>query len=80
MLAIDYHVVLCLFFPEHSYACPYPLECACMLTFIFCFRYIITCIDYYSKWVEAKALPTKEGHGVAQFLYSLICRHAWCTK
>ena len=56
------------------------LECACMLTFIFCFRYIITCIDYYSKWVEAKALPTKEGHGVAQFLYSLICRHGVPNK
>ena len=37
--------------------------------------YIITCIGYYSKWAEAKALPTKEHSGVAQFLYSLICRH-----
>ena len=38
-------------------------------------RYIITCIDYFPKWVEAKALPTKESSSVAQFLYSLICRH-----
>ena len=45
-----------------------------------CFRYIITGIDYYSKWVEAKALPTKEGHGVAQFLYSLVCRHGVPNK
>ena len=38
-------------------------------------RYIITCIDYFPKWVEAKAPPTKESSGVAQFLYSLICKH-----
>lgn len=38
-------------------------------------RYIVTCIDYYTKWVEAGSLPTKEARGVANFLYSLICRH-----
>ena len=43
-------------------------------------RYIITCVDYYSKWVEAKALPTKESEGVAVFLYSLFCRHGVPNK
>ena len=38
-------------------------------------RYIITCTDYFTKWVEAGSLPTKEAKGVANFLYSLICRH-----
>ena len=42
---------------------------------VFISRYIITYIYYYSKWAEAKALPTKESFDVAQFLYSLICRH-----
>ena len=37
--------------------------------------YIITCTDYYSKWPEAAALLTKEADGVANFLYSLFCRH-----
>ena len=32
-------------------------------------------MDYYTKWAEACALPTKEAEGVATFLYSLICRH-----
>lgn len=38
-------------------------------------RYIFTCIDYFTKWTEAKALPTKESKGVADFLYSLFCQH-----
>ena len=38
-------------------------------------RYIITCTDYFTKWVEAAPLPTKEAKGVAGFLYSLFCRH-----
>ena len=38
-------------------------------------RYIITCTDYFTKWVEADSLPTKEAKGVANFLYSLFCRH-----
>ena len=39
------------------------------------FRYIITCTDYYSKWVEAAALPTKDAAGPANFLYTLFCWH-----
>lgn len=43
-------------------------------------RYIITCVDYYSKWVEAGALPNKECDGIAKFLYSLFCRHGMPRK
>jgi len=35
-------------------------------------RYIVTVTDYYSKWAEAKALPSKHGAGVAQFLSHLF--------
>ena len=38
-------------------------------------RYIITFSDYFTKWVEAATLPTKEAKGVGNFLYSLFCRH-----
>ena len=37
-------------------------------------KYIITCTDYFSKWVEAEALPDKTAHSVAKFLYRLIGR------
>ncbi|KAL5479473.1 hypothetical protein EMCRGX_G022999 [Ephydatia muelleri] len=35
-------------------------------------RYLATCTDYFSKWPEAQALPTKSAEGVAHFLLSLI--------
>ena len=38
-------------------------------------RYIITAIDYTSKWVEAKAIPTKTSENVAEFLHSLQTRY-----
>ena len=38
------------------------------------FRYLATCIDYFSKWPEAQALPTKSAEEVAHFLLSLITR------
>lgn len=31
-------------------------------------RYILTLSDYFTKWVEAIPLPTKEAHGVASVL------------
>ena len=37
-------------------------------------KYIVTCSDYFSKWIEAKALPDKTAHSIAKFLLSLICR------
>ena len=38
-------------------------------------RYIITLVDYFSKWPEAAALPDKGAEGVALFLYCMICRY-----
>nr|GEU48411.1 hypothetical protein [Tanacetum cinerariifolium] len=35
-------------------------------------RYILVTIDYWSKWVEAKALPTKDARVVVEFLKSLF--------
>lgn len=39
-------------------------------------QYIITCIDYLSKWVEAQALPDKTSRHTADFFYTdIVCRH-----
>ncbi len=38
--------------------------------------YIVTCCDYFTKWPEAAAIPDKSASCVAQFLYTLITRHA----
>ena len=37
-------------------------------------KYILTLSDYFTKWVEAVALPTKEAPGVANALYKVCCR------
>nr|GEY47422.1 reverse transcriptase domain-containing protein [Tanacetum cinerariifolium] len=37
-------------------------------------KYIIVAIDYLSKWVEAKALPTNDARVVVKFLKSLFSR------
>ena len=36
---------------------------------------LVVCIDYFSKWSEAKPLKDKKATTVSQFLYELICRH-----
>jgi len=38
-------------------------------------KYIVTAVDYFTKWPEAKALPDKKGETVAEFIYELICRY-----
>ena len=38
-------------------------------------RYIITLVDYFSKWPEAAAIPSKEAKEVAFFLFKMICRY-----
>nr|GEV29392.1 reverse transcriptase domain-containing protein [Tanacetum cinerariifolium] len=35
-------------------------------------RYILVAVDYFSKWVEAKALPTNDARVVVKFLKSLF--------
>ena len=37
-------------------------------------RYVCVVTDYFSKWAEAKAIPSKRTDGVAAFFYELICR------
>ena len=38
-------------------------------------KYIITLVDFFSKWPEAAALPDKKADGVALFLYQMVCRY-----
>eukprot|EP00731_Ephydatia_muelleri_P032631 Em0024g175a len=42
-------------------------------------RFLVTCTDYFSKWPEAQALPSKCAEGIANFIYSLIARFG-CFK
>nr|GEY04543.1 reverse transcriptase domain-containing protein [Tanacetum cinerariifolium] len=37
-------------------------------------RYILVAVDYLSKWVEAKALPTNDARVVVKFLKSIFAR------
>nr|GEY41777.1 hypothetical protein [Tanacetum cinerariifolium] len=37
-------------------------------------KYILMAVDYFSKWVEAKALPTNDARVVYKFLKSLFAR------
>ncbi|GBC22609.2 DDE-type integrase/transposase/recombinase [Rhizophagus irregularis DAOM 181602=DAOM 197198] len=39
-------------------------------------RYIVTAMDYFTKWPEAKALETADAKEIARFIYEdIICRH-----
>nr|GFB51658.1 reverse transcriptase domain-containing protein [Tanacetum cinerariifolium] len=40
-------------------------------------KYIFVAVDYLSKWVEAKALPTNDDRVVVKFLKSLFSRFAY---
>nr|GFA07636.1 reverse transcriptase domain-containing protein [Tanacetum cinerariifolium] len=40
-------------------------------------KYILVAVDYFSKWVEAKALPTNDARVVVKFLKSLFSRFAY---
>lgn len=35
-------------------------------------RYILTVSDYFTKWAEAVALPSKHAQGVAEALFKVI--------
>ena len=39
-------------------------------------KYVVTLVDYFSKWPEAAPLPDKSAIGVGMFLYELFCRYA----
>ena len=41
------------------------------------YRYIVTALDYTSKFVEAKPLKEKTGKAVAKFLYKLLCQYGF---
>lgn len=38
------------------------------------FHYVVTMVDYTTKWVEAAPLRTKHAELVAKFMYGVICR------
>ena len=38
-------------------------------------KYIVTCVDYFLKYIEVKSLENKTGSTVGPFLYELICRY-----
>ena len=44
-------------------------------------KYIVTCIDYLTKWAEAKSLPDKSAMQVAWFIYDeIICQYGCPAK
>ena len=43
------------------------------------YKHLVVCIDYFSKWSEAKPLKDKLAESVSIFLYEIICRHG-CMK
>lgn len=47
----------------------------CSLPEVDGFRHLVVCIDYFSKWSEAKPIMNKKATTIAQFLYELLCRH-----
>ena len=40
-------------------------------------QYIITLMDYFSKWPEAKVVKSKSAETVALFLYKVICWYVY---
>jgi len=38
------------------------------------YRYIVTLVDYFSKWPEAEPIKNKKAGTIAGFLYRMICR------
>ena len=37
-------------------------------------KYIVTLLDYFSKWPEACPIPNKTALAVAQLLFEMFCR------
>ena len=45
----------------------------CNLPIVDEFKHLVVCIDYFSKWSEAKAVKDKLATTVATFIYEVIC-------
>ena len=43
-------------------------------------KYILTMVDYFSKWPEAQALPRKCAQGIALFNYKTTCRYVFTNN
>ena len=41
------------------------------------YRNLIACIDYFTKWLEAKTIRNKTALTVTTFLYELMCPHGY---
>ena len=39
---------------------------------------IMTITDYFPRWPEGKAIPTKEARHVTEFFYALFMCHGFC--
>ena len=39
------------------------------------YKHLVVCIDYFSKWSEAKPIKDKLAESVSNVLYEIICRH-----
>ena len=46
----------------------------CTLPEVDGFKHLVVCIDYFSKWSQAKAVKDKSAPTVAKILYEIICR------
>ena len=46
---------------------------------VYSFKHLVICIDYFSKWSEAKTIKDKSASTIAQFLYEVTYQHR-CTK
>lgn len=40
-------------------------------------KYIVTLVDYFSKWPEAEALPNRSAKSVVLFLYKMRSRYMY---
>ena len=50
----------------------------CCLPSVDKFEYLIVCIDYFSKWSEAKSIHDKSASTVAQFFLGLFAGWLFC--
>ena len=39
------------------------------------YKYLVTAVDYFLKYVEAKPITEKTGEQIGLFIYQLFCRY-----